>query len=742
MRWIPKRATPNNTGGARRALPPYRFVSASGLLALLLAAASLAIALRQPTLGIHMGQGASRDAPPVIVSAAEGIPLIGEVLMIEGANGELFHPRSDDFEHEPDILFASYPAFNHFFERQDQLSRILRSGAVTFHGSNGGTVTMHPVQHRSIAQLPIIFWYQLLVGAGCWMCGACIWAFRRHDRAAWYMAASGFSVLLLVAAAAVYDTRELALPGTLFRTLSTINHWGAQLACGTFVAVFWHYPKRLARFDIGPWVVAAYLLVALLDALQILPLHNYGTNIALLVGGLAGSGLAILQWWTHRNDPLGLAALQWFLMSWCLGFGLFLTLVTVPALVGANSGDMQAYAFGCLLLISFGLCLGIARYRLFDFGVWWFRVILFLLGSATIILLDVALSALLNFKDEEALAVSLGLTGWLYFPLRQWLHGLIYTRIGRRSTHDLPTLLQAALYQETEAVERLIPDALQRLYAPLELKPLRQPLTTVGVTENGLALQVPGIERLPAWEARWPDHGRRLFSRFDVRTMTVVWGVLERIAAYQHAVRRGIEKERERLTQDLHDDIGARLLTLLHRHPGTVEHELRDVLQRVRATVHELGATPLTLAQCLDAWESETVERAQAVGSSLSWSQPDDIPECLPGAVNQVDLTRTLREAVSNALAHAHPTRLRVNAELPPGRLRISVEHDGVAQDATLKPGLGMRNMKKRVARLGGTLEVHLHPPFAHAMWDIPLQAWIQKHSPAEPAPQIPPLGG
>ena len=64
---------------------------------------------------------------------------------------------------------------------------------------------------------------------------------------------------------------------------------------------------------------------------------------------------------------------------------------------------------------------------------------------------------------------------------------------------------------------------------------------------------------------RFAERGKRMFSRDDARLTDRVVEQLRRAVAYDKAVERGRSEERARIAQDLHDDIGARLLTLMYK---------------------------------------------------------------------------------------------------------------------------------------------------------------------------------
>lgn len=699
------------------AAPPSRLFGAGIVMALLVAVVCIIVATLQPSVNAKFVAMENATSAPFVLAPAWNRHVSG----IEDAAGNLLQLHSSDVQAEPDTAFLGYSEFNRFLARQDVLAEVLRSGKVVLHDVQGGALELQTQARHSLWALDWLFWYQLLVGICCWLCGVGIWAFRRHEHAARYSALAGFGFMFATAAAAIYSTRDLALPGAVFRALSGVNHAGAMLTCGAFVAVFWYYPKRMNRFPAGPWLGAGFLSIALFDVLQILPLGNLGVHLAVLAGGCGGGMLAFLQWRRTRGEPMERAALQWFLLSWCLGFGIYLIAVTVPTLAGINAGRMQGIAFGGCLLIAVGLCLGIARYRLYELEAWWFRALAFLLGGALVIATDLVLTALLSFHSAEAMAVSLALCGWLYFPLRQWLMAKWRNYTGRSYSGDMPALLRDVLSRDVGSPDHMLPQALQQMCKPLKIEPLEQKPDHVTIAENGMALQVPGIASTPGWQARWANNGGRLFDQHDVKTMTAVRDVLAHVAAYQHAVQQGIRWERRRLTQDIHDDIGARLVSLLHRYPDTIGPDLRDLLDRLRLTVHGLNAAPMSFADCLDTWRAETAERCNMANVKLEWHQPEVCPDTQPGQVMQVDLTRVLREAISNALKHADPNRVSVSITLQDKQLSVCVINDGVPASDKNKVGLGLRNMHNRTKRLGGTFQLDRVPPIATASWTVPL---------------------
>jgi signal transduction histidine kinase len=81
--------------------------------------------------------------------------------------------------------------------------------------------------------------------------------------------------------------------------------------------------------------------------------------------------------------------------------------------------------------------------------------------------------------------------------------------------------------------------------------------------------------------------------------------------------------------------------------------------------------------------------------------------EGLPVAIRQ-DLLRIAQEAISNALRHARPKAISVSLRLNPPNLVLRVKDNGcgITSSAETREGFGLVNMRARVKKLKGTLDI------------------------------------
>lgn len=174
----------------------------------------------------------------------------------------------------------------------------------------------------------------------------------------------------------------------------------------------------------------------------------------------------------------------------------------------------------------------------------------------------------------------------------------------------------------------------------------------------------------------------------------------------QHAMM----EERNRIYRDLHDDVGAKLLGLaISAQRANLHNEAdlaRSALQDLRDVVSRSAQAATPLSDLLADLRMETSQRVQAAGLQLNWRFPEQETAAMVSAEAALNLSRILRESVTNVLRHAHASRIDITTGIDGINFCFSVEDDGVGfPGAGLKPHRGMTGMQSRAASLGGTLD-------------------------------------
>jgi signal transduction histidine kinase len=168
--------------------------------------------------------------------------------------------------------------------------------------------------------------------------------------------------------------------------------------------------------------------------------------------------------------------------------------------------------------------------------------------------------------------------------------------------------------------------------------------------------------------------------------------------------------ERERIYQDLHDDVGAKLLGLAisaQRTNQVLEADLaRSALQDLRDVVSRSAHSTILLSDLIVDLRAEAEQRIHASGLLMEWQSPFMDAEIHISSEVALHLSRILREAVTNVLRHAGAKRITLLAQIENENFVLVVEDDGKGCPATnVKQHRGMKGMRARASVLNASLQ-------------------------------------
>ena len=557
---------------------------------------------------------------------------------------------------------------------------------------------------------------------------------------AWLLGAMALALLL---SAAVVALANPGLPASLFVLMALAQALnllliGAELLPGLGTTAW------LQRLDLPlRWATDAVLAAAMLHLSALYPLRlQRARSVALLawalgavlLTGLLAGWLPGAWWWAqgwtlacglaaaallHRSQRHRSSPLARLLRLLLLAAVATLALLTVAIALAAHEQlDTHAVVVAGWvvwhLFVASLMLLGpfLSRSRRVT------REMALLAGVSTVAAsMELLLEAGLDLDPSASLLLALGSSAALYRLVRRWIAQQLPGAEGMSAERLFDSLYRVAraLELEPEHAERRIGALLREVFDPLEIAYTARTVSRIRITQDGSALVVPysqiGVDgAAPSATGsivlRQARQGQRLFNADDRHLAERMLEQLSRAVAYDRAVERGRIEERTRLAQDLHDDIGARLLTLMYRAPNAeIEEYIRHTLQDLKTLTRGLAASNHRLSHAAAEWKSDLSQRLNATGCDLRWSFSADRDLTL-NVVQWSGLTRVIRELVNNIISHAHATQVEVSVQVDRGQLLLSIVDDGIGRSpGSWSHGLGLGGVRKRVKLLGGQVQ-------------------------------------
>ncbi|MFC5335920.1 sensor histidine kinase [Mycobacterium branderi] len=218
------------------------------------------------------------------------------------------------------------------------------------------------------------------------------------------------------------------------------------------------------------------------------------------------------------------------------------------------------------------------------------------------------------------------------------------------------------------------------------------------------------------------------------------------LASSQRRMRElDVLTDRDRIARDLHDHVIQRLFAVGLTLQGAVPRarvpevqqrlsesidDLQQVIQEIRTAIFDLHTPPAAGSRLRQRLEEAI---AQFSGNALRTTVEFIGPPAVVDADVADHAEAVVREAVSNAVRHAHATVLNVIVNVGDD-LCIEVADNGLGMPQKINGGgYGLRNLRRRAAEIGGSLTIETPPDGGTVLrWSVPLHSWRYAATPRE----------
>jgi signal transduction histidine kinase len=189
-----------------------------------------------------------------------------------------------------------------------------------------------------------------------------------------------------------------------------------------------------------------------------------------------------------------------------------------------------------------------------------------------------------------------------------------------------------------------------------------------------------------------------------------------------------LEKQRSKITADLHDDIGASLSSLqinsavanqlMHKDD---KEQARIVLDKIETQTHDLADKIGDIIWSMKPGKEEFMTMSSRIknfaneilsASNIGYEIKIDpaIDTTVKDITTRKNLVLITKEAINNAVKYSNASRLIVSLQLIQNVLQLKITDNGTGFNSNEISGNGIMNMRKRVEELNGVFEIVSNP--------------------------------
>ncbi|HEY5966742.1 MAG TPA: 7TM diverse intracellular signaling domain-containing protein [Chitinophagaceae bacterium] len=186
----------------------------------------------------------------------------------------------------------------------------------------------------------------------------------------------------------------------------------------------------------------------------------------------------------------------------------------------------------------------------------------------------------------------------------------------------------------------------------------------------------------------------------------------------QVAVMQAHQEERERISADIHDELGSGMTTIhlmseiaknkmKENIPVEIEkisNSANEVLNKMNAIVWSMNSSNDTLDSLISYIRAYTIEFFDGTQIECKVNMPEEIPFHDISGDKRRNIFLCVKESLNNALKHSKATRIKIDIDVN-HKLKIKIADNGVGieQEKIRRFGNGLKNIDRRMKGIGGS---------------------------------------
>jgi len=181
----------------------------------------------------------------------------------------------------------------------------------------------------------------------------------------------------------------------------------------------------------------------------------------------------------------------------------------------------------------------------------------------------------------------------------------------------------------------------------------------------------------------------------------------------QIAIIKAQQEERNRISADMHDDLGAGMTTI-RLYSELAKSRIKDqsipeiekisssaneLLNKMNAIIWSMSSSNDSLGNMIAYIRSYSLEYFEDTGVNCHITIPEDLPNIVVSGEIRRNVFLVVKEALNNVLKHSKASEVSIKLERVPDGLKLYIQDNGAGIDfeKLRQFGNGLKNMKKRM---------------------------------------------
>jgi len=279
-----------------------------------------------------------------------------------------------------------------------------------------------------------------------------------------------------------------------------------------------------------------------------------------------------------------------------------------------------------------------------------------------------------------------------------------------------------------------------------DLRPGRYRFELAARSHHGVWQEQPvalAFEILPHFYQAWWFYLAAGSAAMVLVTLMVVWRVREIRRIHQLERSNALNEQRRQIGRDIHDELGASLTHIvrlsadagrLASQPDRVQQQARRIAELAGEAVDQIGEIVWANNPAYDNLEDLVAYLREYAANffaetlfQVEFKFPESVPSQPVSGMFRRHLVLVVKEALQNISKHSQATTVRIQLDLRPGWLQLSIDDNGrgLAAENRERSGNGLTNMRLRISELNGTIDIVSAPGRGTALKvGVPILGW------------------